>query len=147
MNGVDAFTLQFDLTTETLGVMEVLLSKNHTAYDSESNCVMIRDGGNGNLKYWLQYHKTTDTKKNDIANTAKIVDGGIGQTYKVVIEVVVGSSMKVSLYDTEGVEVATTTATTNLYDELSSVSIRLQGAPITVDNIIYSVGSYSDYCL
>ena len=162
--GLDAFTLQFDLEVASLGVMEVLFAKSHTAYSAiESNSVMFRNfqsdnvnfdkwtNGTTTLGYLVQY--INEGSKTNMGTAPTTVGGAsaYGATYKVVIEMVAGESISISIYDKNDVQVGTTTVMTTengtICDDVNGISIRLQNAPITIDNVIFSVGTYSDYCL
>ena len=160
--GVNEFTLQFDANIESLGVMEILFTKTHTDYSAiECNSVMFRgfasaaENAEWNdscnyLGYLIQYINA-GTKANMGVKQTNIGDSSaFGKTYKVVIEVNIGESISVSIYDgtTKVGETRTATAADGtLVENVNSICIRLQKAPITVDNIVMSVGSYSDYCL
>ena len=162
--GVDSLTLQFDLKVESLGVMEVLFSKTHVVSNNlEASSVMFRDyptadsnaaynspsKGNGqNLGYLTQI--VTSSGKVDIGPKQTNIGGtsAFNKTYKVVIEMIIGESISVSIFDGT-TQVGTTRTITKdngtIVDSVTSISIRLEKSPITIDNVILSNGSYVDY--
>lgn len=169
LHATTSFTLQFDLEVTSLGNMELLLTKTNENYDSSKgpnsatgNSVMFRNynsadetsgfaNGTTNLGYLTQ--SLTDGSKTNIGVQQTHIGGSsaYGQTYKVIVEMVAGTSLSVSIYDANENQVGTTrtvtTADGTICDDVNGISIRLQNAPITIDNVIFSVGTYSDYCL
>ena len=160
LSGVKNFTLQFDLSVTSLGVMEILLAKENSAYSSVvANSVMFRNfstssassgwtNGTSNLGYLTQ-HLSGSTKTPIGPQQTNIGDSAaFGKTYKVVIEVETGASISVSIFDGSNQVGATRTVKATdgtLVDTISSISIRLENAPVILDNIILSDGNYVDF--